>query len=161
MISSADARYPARHSHLGNSQGLDTAGVRNVGTKTQVNQGTTSVDSRRGSIRDLVLDIVLLILVVFEHLEQDFLGQLESLKGLLLLDSSLADVFNRLVVILGDRAAIGETHVVEETTFLKGRAVAETATFISSLTSFTENMGRRMPEDLSGFVVVVGRVKIE
>lgn len=135
--------------------------MRNVGTKTQVDQRTTSVNSRRGSIRDLVLDIVLLILVVLEHLEQNFFGQLESLKGLLLLDSSLADVFDRLVVILGDRAAIGETHVVEETTFLKGRTVTETAAFISSLTSFTENVGRRMPEDLSGFVVVVGRVKIE
>lgn len=61
-------------SHLGDGQGLNTASMRNMRTKTQVNQRATSVDSRRGSIRDLVLDIVLLILVVLEHLEQHLLG---------------------------------------------------------------------------------------
>lgn len=80
---------------------------------------------------------------------------------MLLLDSSLADVFDRLVIILRNRAAIGKTHVVEETTFLKRWTVTETAAFVASLTSFTENVSRRMPEDLPGFVIVVGRVKIE
>ena len=49
---------------FGNSQSLDSASMGYVRTSTEIDQGTTSVDSGRSAIGDLVLDIMLLVAVV-------------------------------------------------------------------------------------------------
>jgi hypothetical protein len=44
--------------------GLNSTGVGNMRTETEINERTTSVDGGRRSIGDLVFDVVLLVLVV-------------------------------------------------------------------------------------------------
>lgn len=50
--------------HLCHGKSLDAAGVGNMGTETQVDEGSAAVYGGRGAIGDLVVDVVLLVLVV-------------------------------------------------------------------------------------------------
>lgn len=90
-------------------------------TAAEVDQGTTSVDGGRGAIRDLVLDVMLLVAVVLEnagrsglhyvarqtttthgeHLEQRLFRQREALERLLLLDGDLGNIFEVGIVLGG------------------------------------------------------------
>ena len=50
--------------HLCDHEGLDLAGVRDMGTNTEVDHGTTSVDSGGGTIGNFGLDDLPLVFVV-------------------------------------------------------------------------------------------------
>lgn len=146
---------------LGDGERLDAAGVGNVGTETQVDERSTAVDRRRGAIGNLLVDVVLLVLVVLEHLEKDLLGQLEALERLLLLDSLLRDLLNLLVVVLADGLVVAQAHVVEESTLGKGRTVTKAASLERTLTGLTHDVRGRVPEDLTSLVVSFRRVEVE
>ena len=69
-----------------NLKGLDSASMRDMGTTTEVDQRSTTIHRRTGAIGNLVLDQMLLVLVVPEHLQKIGLGEDEAVKGLLILD---------------------------------------------------------------------------
>jgi len=134
------------NSYLHDVESLDSTSVRNVRTSAQIDQGTATVDGGAGAIGNLVLDNVLLVLVVAEHLEQILLLQGETLESLLLLDGLLGDLLQGLPVRLQNRLGVGESHFVVETILDRGTN-AQTATE-SSLASLTQNVSTRVPEDL-------------
>ena len=71
--------------HLGDLERLDLAGVPDVRTATEVDQRATPVGSGGRRLHPLLQDPHL-ELVVAEHLQQVFLGDLEPFERLLLLD---------------------------------------------------------------------------
>ena len=63
----SDAKATSRdglEAHFGDGHGLDSSGMRYVGTSTEIDQRSTSVHGRRGTVGHLVLDVVLLVFVV-------------------------------------------------------------------------------------------------
>ena len=52
------------NAHLGDHEGLDLAGVRDVRAHTQVDHRSTAVHRRRRAVRDFGLDEVFLVFVV-------------------------------------------------------------------------------------------------
>lgn len=119
-----------------------------MGSQAQIDQRTVPVNGRGGSIRNLGLDEVLLVLAVLEHLQQVLLRDLKTLKLLLLLNSLLRKGLERLQVGRLNGASLGDSHIVEET-IVSRRAVGEVATE-SLFARLSENVGGRMPEDLLG-----------
>ena len=106
-------------SHFGDGHRLDSSGVRHVGTSTEIDQRSTTVNGRRGTVRHLVLDVMLLVFVVLrsgasapaqrpvnqthgEHFQQSLLWKLKTLKWLLLLDGLLEGCFQSREVGRGD-----------------------------------------------------------
>jgi hypothetical protein len=87
-------------------KGLDVAGGRNVRSSAQINQGSTAVDSALGAIGDSLVDEILLVLAVLEHLEELILGHLETLKGLLLLDDAVGELLQSLLVLVGNHLPV-------------------------------------------------------
>ena len=79
--------------------GLDFSGVSDVGTPTQVNEGTAPVHGGGGRLDPLVEDPDLEG-VVLEHLQQVFLGHLKPFERLFLLDNLLHHVLKYLEVRL-------------------------------------------------------------
>ena len=79
--------FPVTYLEYG--KGLDVAGGRDVGSSAQINEGTTSVNSALGAIGNSLLNEVLLVLAVLEHLKKLLLGHLETLERLLLLHNSV------------------------------------------------------------------------
>lgn len=73
--------------HSENGEGLDVAGVRDVRAPAQIDQRSTPVDSALGAVGNALVDEVLLVFAVLEHLEELLFGHLETLEGLLLLDN--------------------------------------------------------------------------
>jgi len=53
--------------YFGNHEGLYLARVWDVRADAQVDHGTTTIDSGRGTVRDLALDKMLLVFVVLNH----------------------------------------------------------------------------------------------
>ena len=86
-----------------------------------------------------------------EHLQQVLLRHDEALELLLLLDSLLRDLFQGGVVAGLDGTAL-DRHFIEET-LVRGRTEAKVATIVA-LSSFTENVCRRVPEDALALGVV-------
>lgn len=50
--------------YFGDHKGLDTAGMRDMGSDTKVDHGATAIDGGGGAVGDLGLDEVLLVFVV-------------------------------------------------------------------------------------------------
>ena len=75
--------------YLEYGKGLDVAGGRDVGSSAQIDEGTTSVNSALGAIGNSLLNEVLLVLAVLEHLKKLLLSHLETLERLLLLHNSV------------------------------------------------------------------------
>ena len=136
----------------------------------QINQGSTAVDSALCAIGDSLVDEILLVLAVLEHLEELILGHLEALKRLLLLDDAVGELLQSLLVLVGNHLPVvllvcdcREQHqvnilshvghiIVETWGVLSGGTVAEVASK-ASLGSLSENVGRRVPEDLLACLV--------
>lgn len=140
-------------------ESLDAAGVRNMGTTAKIDQRTTSVDGSRGAIRNFRRDKSLLVLVVREHLEKVLLGNNESLKLLLLLDSRLGPSLNvgKFRGMNGTLTIIN-AHFIEETVI--GGGTDTKVSTIEVLASLTKNVGRGMPKDLlSLFVVEIEKIE--
>jgi hypothetical protein len=87
-------------SYLEDGERLDVSGVRDVRTSAKIDERAASVDGAGGAVRDALVDEVLLVFAVFEHLEELFLGHLQTLKGLLLLDDGAGQRLQRLLVLL-------------------------------------------------------------
>jgi hypothetical protein len=58
------SRRPCPGTHFCNGHRLDAAGVGDVRTETKVDEGSASIHGRPGSVRDLVIDVVLLVLII-------------------------------------------------------------------------------------------------
>lgn len=84
------------------SEGLDVSGVRDVGSSAQIDEGTASIDSALGAIGHSLVDEVLLVLAVLEHLKEFILGHLQTLEGLLLLDDGARQLLESLLVLLSN-----------------------------------------------------------
>lgn len=56
-------------------------------TSAQIDKRTASVDSAQSTVRNSLVDEILLVLAVVEHLEELILGHFQTLKRLLLLDN--------------------------------------------------------------------------
>jgi hypothetical protein len=155
-----------------NGKGLDVTGGRDVRSSAQIDKGTASVDSTLGAIRDSLLNEILLVLAVLEHLKELILGHLQTLERLLLLDNAVGELLESLLVLfsnnlptyslacrygdpLGICYALSHVgHIVIKTRgVLGGGTVAEIASK-ASLSGLAENMGRRVPENLLSFGVV-------
>lgn len=95
-----------RVAYLQNRKGLDVTGGRNVGSSAQIDKGTTSVDSTLGAIGDSLLDEILLVFAVVEHLKKFLLGHFETLERLLLLDDAVGKLLESLLVLFSDRLAV-------------------------------------------------------
>lgn len=135
-----------------------------VRASAQIDEGAASVNSALGSFGDSLVDEILLVLAVLEHLKELILGHLKTLKWLLGLDDVAGEGLQGLFVLVGNGLAWGLLvldspwtdvhipvhvgHVIIETGGIGGRgAVAEIAS-VTTLGSLSENMGRGMPEDL-------------
>jgi len=57
-----------------------------VRTSAKIDKGSASVDSALGTVGHSLVDEILLVLAVLEHLEELILGHLKTLERLLLLD---------------------------------------------------------------------------
>lgn len=155
-----------------NGKGLDVTGGGDVRSSAQIDKGAASVDSALGAIRDSLLNKILLVFAVLEHLEELILGHLQTLERLLLLDNAVGELLESLLVLVsnnlpadslacryGDPAGICYAlshvgHIVVKTRgVLSGGTVAEIASK-ASLGGLAEDMGRRVPENLLSFGVV-------
>ena len=130
---------------------LYPSGMRNMGASTKIDKGTVAVNRRGSSIRDLVLDDVLLVGVRLEHLEEILLGKFQSLENLLFLDNALDNSLERLVIRLLDSSLFRKSHLIVESIFDR-RANAKIATE-ASFRGLPKNMGAGVPEDLLSFEV--------
>jgi hypothetical protein len=129
-------------------------------TSAQIDEGTTSVNGALGAIGDSLLNEVLLVLAVVEHLKKLLLGHLETLERLLLLDNAVGQLFESLLVLFSNRLSekvLADTHrssrdfsdilshvghiIVESRRILSRGAVAEVASE-TSLRGLSKNMGR-------------------
>ena len=158
--------------NLHNLKGLDSAGMRDVRTTTEVNQRSTTIHRRTRAIGNLVLDQMLLVLVVPEHLQEIDLGEDEAVEGLLVLDDLAGDGLQWLPIRILHHSAGGRKRGKqrESATMLffdleevrasiligKGHFIIETVIDWGSdaqMTSeptfgrFTQDVGARMPED--------------
>lgn len=86
--------------YLEDGERLDISGSRNVRTSAQIDKRTASVDSAQSTVRNSLVDEMLLVLAVVEHLEELILGHFQTLKGLLLLDNGVGQTFQSLLVLL-------------------------------------------------------------
>lgn len=86
--------------YLEDGERLDISGSRNVRTSAQIDKRTASVDSAQGTVRNSLVDEMLLVLAVVEHLEELILGHFQTLKGLLLLDDGIGQRLQSLLVLL-------------------------------------------------------------
>lgn len=138
-----------------------------MGTTAQIDKRTAAVDSAEGSVGHALVDKVLLVLAVVEHFHELGLGHFQTLKGLLLLDDGAGQGLESLLVVLVDRlpgmrqynsnlvqgcnilSHVGHV-IVEAGGVLGGRSIAEVAAE-AALASFSQNMGRRVPEDLLAY----------
>lgn len=77
--------------------------MRNVRTSAEIDEGTATVNGTLGAIGNSLVDKVLLVLAVLEHLEELLLGHLETLKRLLLLDNLVRELLETFLVIISDR----------------------------------------------------------
>ena len=137
---------------LHDGESLDSAGVGNVRTTAKIDKGAVTVDSGSGAVGDLVLDDVLLVGVVGEHLEQILLAHLQSLERLLLLDDLGDNVLEGRPVAGLNGGTTGKSHFVVEAV-VNGGTNAERAAE-SALAGLTENVSTRVPEDELALVVV-------
>jgi UDP:flavonoid glycosyltransferase YjiC (YdhE family) len=92
-------------SYLENGECLDVSGVRDVGTTAEIDQGTASIYCTLGSVGNTLVDEVKLVFAVLEHLNKLFLGHLETLKWLFLLDDGARNVLQRLLILFGNDLA--------------------------------------------------------
>lgn len=143
---------------------FDLPRVLDMRTTAQINQGTTAIDGTLLPSHELV-DIVQLVLAVREHLLEVFLGDLQSIKALLLLENARSLVVKCRPVGLVHHTSIGfdqylgETptpeisivyvpsgngHIVEETLRGWGTVGQETPEF--TLTGLAESVGTGVPE---------------
>lgn len=76
-------------------------------TSAKIDQRTTSVDCARGAVGNTLVDKVLLVFAVVEHLKELVLGHFQTLKRLLLLDDGVGQRFQRLLVFLLNDLARG------------------------------------------------------
>jgi len=86
-------------------KGLDVARMRHVRPSAQVDEGTTSVHRALGAVGHALVDEVLLVLAVSEHLEELVLGHLEADERLLLLDDGGGQGLEGLFVLVRDGGA--------------------------------------------------------
>lgn len=153
-------------------KGLDVTGGRDVRSSAQIDKGAASVNSTLGAIRDSLLNEILLVLAVLEHLEELILGHLQTLERLLLLDNAIRELLKSLLVLVsnnlpadslacrhGDPAGICYAlshvgHIVVKTRGVLGRGTVAEIASKASLSGLAENMGRRVPENLLSFGVV-------
>jgi hypothetical protein len=89
-----------KKSYLEDGKRLNVSGGRNMRTSAQIDKRTTSVDGAQSTVRNSLVDEVLLVLAVVEHLEELFLGHFQTLKGLLLLDNGVGQRLQSLLVLL-------------------------------------------------------------
>jgi len=92
--------------HSEDGEGLDVASGGDVRSSAQIDEGTASVDGALGAIRHSLVNEILLVLAVLEHLEELLLGHLKTLKGLLLLDDIGREGVKRLLVLVGDSLTV-------------------------------------------------------
>lgn len=78
--------------------------MRDMGTSTQINQRTATVNSSGSAIRNFVVDDMDLVRVVLEHFQQVFLCQNKTLKGLLFLGELANQLFKVGIISLGNSA---------------------------------------------------------
>lgn len=130
-------------------------------TSAKIDERTASVDCTCGAVRNTLVDKVLLVFAVVEHLKELVLGHFQTLKGLLLLDDGGSQRLQGLLVFLLNDLARGNGqqtceyprgqkeyslpfhvgHIVVESGRVGGRGtVAEVATE-SLLSSLAENVG--------------------
>jgi hypothetical protein len=70
-----------------------------VRTATEIDQWTAAINGGIGSVRDLVVDEVNLVLVPFEHLQKLRFGQLQSHERLLVFDRLARNGLESLPVV--------------------------------------------------------------
>lgn len=85
-----------------NGKGLDVASGGDVRSSAQIDQGTTSVHSTLGAIGNTLLNEILLVLAVLEHLKELVLGHFQTLERLLLFDNVVGELLQCLLIIIGD-----------------------------------------------------------
>lgn len=90
---------------------LNVSGIRHVRSTAQIDEGTTSVDGRLGALGHALVDEILLVLAVLEHLKQFVLGHLETNKRLLLFNDGVGDGLEGLLVLLSNGLTI-ETELI-------------------------------------------------
>lgn len=86
--------------YLEDGEGFNVSGGRNMRTSAQIDERTASVDGAQSAVRNSLVDEILLVLAVVEHLKELILGHFQTLKGLLLLDNGVGQRFQGLLVVL-------------------------------------------------------------
>mmetsp|Transcript_20163 Transcript_20163/g.27410 ORF Transcript_20163/g.27410 Transcript_20163/m.27410 type:complete len:318 (-) Transcript_20163:403-1356(-) len=124
-------------------EGLDLAGVHDMGAPAEVNEVTAAVYGRAGPVRHLRSDELDLERVVMEQLESLLFRHLEPLEDLFLLDDAAHLRVNRLKVGLGERCVAHEGVVVKP---CRGRRADGEVRPEDMLKGLPEHMRRRVPE---------------
>jgi hypothetical protein len=85
-----------------NGKGLDVTSGGDVRSSAQIDQGTASVHSTLGAVGNSLLNEILLVLAVLEHLKELVLGHFQTLKRLLLLDNVVGELLKGLLILISD-----------------------------------------------------------
>jgi hypothetical protein len=85
-----------------NGKGLDVASGGDVRSSAQIDQGTASVHSTLGAIGNTLLNEILLVLAVLEHLKELVLGHFQTLERLLLFDNVVGELLEGLLILISD-----------------------------------------------------------
>ena len=91
--------------YLHDLEGLDLTGVLDVRSSAKVDQGTATVD-RTLLPSDQLVDVVQLVLAVRKHLPEVLLGDLQSVKALLLLEYPRCPAIERRPVGLSNHTPV-------------------------------------------------------
>lgn len=145
--------------HLEDGKRLNVSGMGDVRASAKIDERTASVDSTRGAVGDTLVDEVLLVFAVVEHLKELVLGHFQTLKGLLLLDDGVGQRLQCLLVLIQNDLARGNGqqpalvqgsklplpfhvgHIVVESGRVGGRRTVAEIAAESLLSSLTKNVG--------------------
>ena len=89
-------------SHLQDGKCFDIAGVGDVRPATEINQGPAAIHGTHGTVRNSLVDKVLLVLAVAEHLQELRLCHLKPYERLLFLDDGCGECVQGFLILIGN-----------------------------------------------------------
>ena len=134
---------------FGDAHSLDLVTVGDMRSSTEIDKGSRTVGKTSLSIRNLVLDDLLLERVVFEQLKGLLLLERKALKGNLVTNHLLHRLLESGKVLVGD-GAVTHLDIIVETTLIN-RGSNTQVTSILQLHGESEKMRGRMPESVLSF----------